>query len=164
MKKTFNKKGFTLVELLAVIVILAVIVLIAMNAVIPQMEKARKNAFLTEVETFGKAAQTWYTAQKIGGSSELTETVTLTDLKASYVKKNDAAYKGIVTINNTNGTITTTVCMTSGAYYFNGNLDELKIDNIKEGNGSITGDACDSGVPSTINTQTQTGTTQTGTE
>ena len=53
-----NQKGFTLVELLAVIVILAVIILIAINAVLPQMEKARKNSFADEVLSYAKAAET----------------------------------------------------------------------------------------------------------
>ena len=40
--KKINKSGFTLVELLSVIVILSVVVLIATNAVIPAMSSARK--------------------------------------------------------------------------------------------------------------------------
>lgn len=39
-----NRKGFTLVELLAVIVILAIVMLIAITSVGPLMEKSRKNA------------------------------------------------------------------------------------------------------------------------
>ena len=39
-----NKKGFTLVELLAVIVVLAIIILIAMPSVMSAMDKARRNA------------------------------------------------------------------------------------------------------------------------
>ena len=46
--KKLNKKGFTLVELLAVIVILAVVMLIAVTAVGPLMTKARKSALGTE--------------------------------------------------------------------------------------------------------------------
>ncbi len=40
-----NKKGFTLVELLAVIVILAIIMVIALPAVMTAMNNGRKNAF-----------------------------------------------------------------------------------------------------------------------
>ena len=39
--KSFNKKGFTLVELLAVIIILAIIILFAMPAVINVMEQSQ---------------------------------------------------------------------------------------------------------------------------
>lgn len=98
MKKIMNKKGFTLVELLAVIVILAVIILVAMNAVIPQMEKARKNAFKTEAETYLKAAQTYYTATKMSGGNY--DCVTLTTLNNGYITKADSAYAGYVEIGS----------------------------------------------------------------
>lgn len=39
-----NKKGFTLVELLAVIVVLAIIIVIATISVNKQIKKSRKNA------------------------------------------------------------------------------------------------------------------------
>ena len=44
MKRNINKKGFTLVELLAVIVILAVLALVAMPNVTRLMNDSRKNA------------------------------------------------------------------------------------------------------------------------
>lgn len=50
-----SKKGFTLVEVLAVIVALSVIVLIAVNIVISQVNRSRKNAFLTDVQQFIKS-------------------------------------------------------------------------------------------------------------
>lgn len=52
MKK--NKNGFTLVELLAVIVILAVIILIASGNVLSQMDRGRKNALAAEGNTLIK--------------------------------------------------------------------------------------------------------------
>ena len=99
MKKMMNKKGFTLVELLAVIVILAVIILVAMNAVIPQMEKARKSAFKTEAETYLKAAQTYYTSSKIDGSAETC--VTIDTLNNGYITKADDSYEGYVLMGET---------------------------------------------------------------
>ena len=59
MKK--NKKGFTLMELLAVIVILSVLILLAMPAVLRLMENAKKNAFKTEGQSLYKICQTAYT-------------------------------------------------------------------------------------------------------
>ena len=53
-----NKKGFTLVELLAVIVILAVLILLALPAVLRTMERARDRAFITEANTIIRAAET----------------------------------------------------------------------------------------------------------
>ena len=45
-----NKKGFTLVELLAVIAILAILVIIALPNVINMYNKAQKETFLTETK------------------------------------------------------------------------------------------------------------------
>ena len=58
--KRLNKKGFTLVELLSVIVILSVVVLIATNAVVPMMGSAKKQVFATEANEIIKHAWTLY--------------------------------------------------------------------------------------------------------
>ncbi len=52
-----NKKGFTLVELLAVIAILAILVIIALPNVLSMYNEARKNAFVTEVRDYYKAGE-----------------------------------------------------------------------------------------------------------
>ena len=55
-----NKKGFTLVELLAVIAILAILVLIALPNVMGMFNDAKKNSFTTELkEVYKVAEQTW---------------------------------------------------------------------------------------------------------
>ena len=53
-----NKKGFTLVELLAVIAILAIMVIIALPNVLEMFNDAKENTFTTEVESIYKQAQT----------------------------------------------------------------------------------------------------------
>lgn len=55
-----KKKGFTLVELLAVIAILAILVIIALPNVLSMYNEARKNAFTTEVKDHYKAAEQKY--------------------------------------------------------------------------------------------------------
>ena len=52
-----NKKGFTLVELLAVIAILAILVIIALPNVINMYTKAQKEAFLTETKKIYSEAE-----------------------------------------------------------------------------------------------------------
>lgn len=52
-----KKKGFTLVELLAVIAILAILVIIALPNVLSMYNEARKNTFTTEVKDHYKAAE-----------------------------------------------------------------------------------------------------------
>jgi len=48
MKGLENKKGFTLVELLAVIVVLAIVMVLATTTVLPYMTKSTNNAFAIE--------------------------------------------------------------------------------------------------------------------
>jgi len=100
--KKLNKNGFTLVELLAVIVVLAVIMLLAVNAVLPQMNKARKNAFVTEAQTFIDAAGTYYQSAMLTGESGFTSAggcVNVSALIGPYVEKeNKDDYSGYVTI------------------------------------------------------------------
>ncbi len=55
-----NKKGFTLVELLAVIAILAILVIMAVPAVIKTFNKSRIDTFNNELNTIIKAAQHQY--------------------------------------------------------------------------------------------------------
>ncbi len=65
MKKN---KGFTLVELLAVIVILAIIMIIAIPAVLETMEKARQKAFMEyAVKVYGKFQSKWVEDKDLGG-------------------------------------------------------------------------------------------------
>ena len=45
-----KKRGFTLVELLAVIAILAILVIIALPNVMGMFNNAKKNTFLTEIK------------------------------------------------------------------------------------------------------------------
>lgn len=52
-----NKKGFTLVELLAVIAILAILVIIALPNIMSMFNQARQNSFTTEVKEIYKMAQ-----------------------------------------------------------------------------------------------------------
>jgi len=121
-----NKKGFTLVELLAVIVVLAILILIAVTAVLPQIEKSRKNSFYDEALIYKREAEKAFLAENIGEPETLTtcfqvnqadNTSTSSDyiLNDNYVKKNGAtAYHGKVEFN-ANGDVTTFV-LTNGKY------------------------------------------------
>ena len=115
-----NKKGFTLVELLAVIVILAVIILIAVNAVLPQMRKARRNSFADEVINFAKAAETKYVADSLsatGTNGNAEVCYNISQLKGTYVAKNDDKYTGTVKLTINGDTITKSVTMNNGEFY-----------------------------------------------
>lgn len=76
MNKDINRelnsfRGFTLIELLAVIVVLAIIILIAVNAVLPQMDRARRNALAIEANSAIQSAQSYFTAGNLMGGDTL---------------------------------------------------------------------------------------------
>ena len=64
-----NRKGFTLVELLAVIAILAILVIIALPNVISMYNNARKNSFLTEAKSIFKESTNKYMSENLGGTN-----------------------------------------------------------------------------------------------
>ena len=64
-----NKKGFTLVELLAVIAILAILVIMALPAVLRMFNTARKDSFTNEVNTVIRTARQKYL---VSGGTETT--------------------------------------------------------------------------------------------
>ena len=72
-----NKKGFTLVELLAVIAILAILVIIALPNVIKLFNDSKKNSFLTEAKTVYSEVSKKYISESMKGN------------KLSYVSSED---------------------------------------------------------------------------
>ena len=62
-----KKKGFTLVELLAVIAILAILVVIAMPNVLGMFNSSKKNTFVTEVQSILKQVTTDYVQESLNG-------------------------------------------------------------------------------------------------
>ena len=70
MKKMLkNKKGFTLVELLAVIVILALLIVITANTVLPMMNNSKQSGMVTYAERVLNTASSMYQADSITGGS-----------------------------------------------------------------------------------------------
>ena len=65
-----NKKGFTLVELLAVIAILAILVIIALPNIMSMFNDARKNSFTTELKEIYKVAQQQWISDSLFGTGE----------------------------------------------------------------------------------------------
>lgn len=67
--KKLNRKGFTLVELLAVIVILAIVVGITLVTVLPTLKKSRQEAFELTAQTAADYLEKQYQLSLIGDVS-----------------------------------------------------------------------------------------------
>ena len=65
-----KKKGFTLVELLAVIAILAILVIIALPNVMGMFNNAKKSSFETEVKEILKGAQQQWMMDSVSGTAQ----------------------------------------------------------------------------------------------
>ncbi|MBR4231474.1 MAG: type II secretion system protein [Bacilli bacterium] len=125
--KKLNKKGFTLVELLAVIVILAVVMLIAVTAVGPLMTKARKSALGTEGVGMVNAAKTAYQTEQLSGKVGPTDSACF-DLEwlcnSNYFEKGCTSggdgYYGSVLATYSSGKLTYKFWLSNGSYTFGG--------------------------------------------
>ncbi len=68
--KKLNKNGFTLVELLAVIVILALLIVIVANTAIPAMNNAKKKSLQTYAQKVVQKAKENCAAEKMSGVND----------------------------------------------------------------------------------------------
>ena len=81
-------KGFTLVELLAVLLILAILVLITTPIVLNVVIKANENAFLDTAYSIDKAADNYYTSLATSGNSvPLLITYTESEITTTFVNE-----------------------------------------------------------------------------
>ena len=124
-----NKKGFTLVELLAVIAILALLVIIALPNVLKMFNQAKKDMFLTEAKTIYKEISKKYISETMRGNkiSIISNTNNKLDLESNNLKykvklNNDGSVKKFE-VSNENYCI-------SGKF---NNLSDLTTDKITEG-------------------------------
>ena len=108
MKNIKNNHGFTLVELLAVIVVLAIVMLVAVQSVLPQMEKARRQTFALDAQTAIESANTYFMNQSLSTgkgfpsndtSTNCVEIKTLIDQGYFTVK---GSYSGKVVVSKKN--------------------------------------------------------------
>ena len=97
MKKN---NGFTLVELLAVIVILAIIMIIAIPTVLNTMERARKKAFIEFAQRAMNEAQKVYLSRSLTENyiSIGEETLYMFDIQKDLGLNNVGDYRGIVSV------------------------------------------------------------------
>ena len=124
-----KNKGFTLVELLAVIAILALLVIIALPNVLKMFNQAKKDTFLTESKNIYKEISKKYISETMKGNkiNNISNTNNKLDLESNDLKykvklKNDGSIKKFEVSN--------------GNYCISGkfnNLSDLTTDIITEG-------------------------------
>lgn len=113
-----NKKGFTLVELLAVIVVLAIIMIIAIPSVMDSMNAATNKSFKMYAQKMITAAGTKYQSSVLIGNNKVGECFySLTDLTSST-----GNFKGYVIIDPSTSVDnpTVTIYIADNSYYANG--------------------------------------------
>ena len=131
MKKISNKKGFTLVELLAVIVVLAAVMLMAVNSVLPLIGEARTGAFASSANQALDAVSTVVLSDELKGNTNVQCYSFNYLIKSGYLTKiesaNDAknsGYGGIIVIDKnasqTAYTYSIYVIDYSNGYYYAG--------------------------------------------
>lgn len=89
--KKMNKKGFTLIEMLAVIAIIAVLVAIVIPTVSSATEKAKEAADVANI----RAAVATVTTNALSGGEVLEQEVTMTQAKTGFVNTDLQSIGGI---------------------------------------------------------------------
>lgn len=135
-----KNRGFTLVELLAVIVILAILMLAASSNVFGILDNAQKGSFRTEFLQLLESAQTKAQIDLMNGvitGSSNTKCYTMEDLSSYF--DNKGKYTGKVTVVYSAGNLTLTGSMSSDKYKITDQGSDLKTDNVEENkSGKIT--------------------------
>ena len=83
-----NKKAFTLIELLAVIVVLAILSLIAVPMVLNTIRSARENSYKRSIEAYGRAVEYAVLDYKTAKANVYNNKILLSDLDIDYEGNN----------------------------------------------------------------------------
>lgn len=149
MKLKGNKKGFTLVELLAVIVVLAIIMIIAIPAVVESMNNAKKGSFkIYAQKALGNAESTFQSEDLLGtlptdgtdANRKLVDSGCYCYSLAGVGLTSSGNFKGYITISlDAKREATYRVTLTDNSYHTLGSTytDLNNANNISEGNGSV---------------------------
>ena len=107
--KRLNKKGFTLVELLAVIVILALLMVVATSTIGGTLTNAKKNTLRTEAQKmltaiYGEAKSSYMLSSNLSNMTTSTDS-TLAMTGYTVYKYVDGKYTGYFSFSNANTTL-----------------------------------------------------------
>lgn len=123
-----NKKGFTLVELLAVIVVLAIIMVIAVPTILGNLNIAKKKSFQLEAQRILDNAMAFYNSETLMGTPNLgTFTHADSTTKEACYNFSDfnmtpSGYEGFVIVNHSTSGDTTEykIYLTNNTYSYVG--------------------------------------------
>ena len=132
-----NKKGFTLVELLAVIAILAILVIIAMPNVLDMFNKAKEDAFMTEAQSLFKSVQQDFVVQ--GGKAAVYANQG-TGCKSRTAKMDGKELTYYISINSQGEVKKFEVA--DGTYFYRNTTSGLKIEDIVIPDGNDVATKC----------------------
>jgi prepilin-type N-terminal cleavage/methylation domain-containing protein len=97
-----KKKGFTLVELLAVIAILAILVIIALPNVLGMFNQAKKNTFVTELQSIYDTAATQFVSDSMGDMSKWSGGITYARVSGTRVAQSTESGYKLLDLQGTN--------------------------------------------------------------
>ena len=127
-----NKKGFTLVELLAVIAILAILVIIALPNIMSMFNDARKNSFTTETKEIYKVAQQQWISDSLFETNEQVYSRCSSCTGKSLDMSGRSQLEYYIKINKAGNVVE--YYTTDGTYQYEYNGPKLNIEDIKEVN------------------------------
>ena len=133
MKKN-NKKGFTLVELIAVIAILSILLVMALPQVLELFNDSREGAFITQVQSIYRAAEEQYVSDQLLPNVDSTATrycrdATNSNTEDDLTVSSDAVYYDIEF--NSDGQVTKIIVSDGSKYSYTSTSSPVKIGDIE---------------------------------
>lgn len=153
-----NRNGFTIIELMGVLIIIVLVTLMGINVVSKSIEKSRMDSFVIEANSIKKAAVNRYMADKGDAKTKKSHDAYngtkdgkvcynfKESLMNSFVEKSDAKdYSGSVEVcYGRDCTYNTKIWLTNGEYYIEAIDGEVKRSDIKYSFNAENPNACDS--------------------
>lgn len=113
-----DRNGFTIVEILVVVVILAVVGLIIMISVIPRIEDNAKNNFITDAKLYIQQATEYFSDKKVEDSSYTSGCISISELnKLGIDLANKKDYSGYISITLDKDEVKYDIAITNKYYY-----------------------------------------------
>ena len=130
-----NKKGFTLVELLAVIAVLGIIMMVAVVAVLPMINKSRQKSLLNEGKELVRSAEIVYNESPNMRGKKACLSLEFLNANGYYEKGLSKGYTGSVLIEpNSDGSLKESFVINDGS----GTIGATSLQNINSDNYTYT--------------------------